>query len=1378
MRRSFLLFFALLLTAPAATVIEAEDYRARGAEGFRDKRASGGRCAGVIFEKGRNILAAQVELPPGDYEAVFWLEVTPIEVLHHLAVNLSANKASIKLNQTHFDRRPGYRPFPLRFLHPGGVANIKLAGSGGSGFDGMRQALSKQEIGGLRTLQVNSELLDDKGEKEDDDELDDDPLAGLEEANTLQSLAVYQHRLVCDRVVITPLRLAGALVAGVEVDKVHYAPGETVRANATLLAADATGAFRLVAEDIGELDERREVYATDIQLAAGKRQNVSFEFTLTDREFGRELRCTLRRDGKEVHSGGAFFGVSRNVYRVGITAAPGPQDTRRLTAKQGRNIMARSKRNYGNYFERFAWAPCDYSNLAPTTEIFFSGQTQYPGSRTGMRNLISEAHKVGIKAITYGKACAAGIHGFNTYQRHPEFFWQRPEGLPSEAYHVFYLERMLANDYLIHAKPIDGGWQHWASMWMNKLHDGTVDFGADALIASAKMFGWDGVRWDGHFVGNQQRCVDRLNAAIPNYVHGYNIAFANPAGKIFLPRTGREEDFHTVAANHGLMMDESVRNWSHTNFSSGRIRPFYEAICREADYIKRIGGLPLFITFDMASAQDRTLNVLFGLAAGERYTYMNSPGDFPYGKLPKFLTRYSAFVWDDTKRVADVAAHVRVDVGAAGKEAMPFFDHSVWLRQRPEGRQQLLVNLVGKPGYSQFCNRVQPPSPILEQVAVWVKTPPQARLTRAVQISPDLTAGHLALTPAKDGEGQRVVLPGLRAWSIVMLEYEGAATPAFPLTTPVEDASEHLAKEAAKKAPAPAEPAKPKPPPFYKDYARSYNIDLENEKKMKKPASLALRRNGKLDVHHARGPFSWLNPVESAFGILGGNSFRASWVDRVGFRLRNRGCMDEFPDRYDDLLAYDVLAVDNIHARELGYQRRVMIADFVRQGGGLLFFGGFNTLSLGGGHNTYLAELIPIRIRQFKEVLRRDEGLALAVAKPEFFGERIDWTKPAHAFMVDTSPLKEGVEVLLTAGGKPAIVAHRYGKGRVVTVLMNQHGDYPAGVTPYWEWGQWPKVLAACVQWLGEGYKEQIDPKTHALAMDPNIIKPDELMLEAMLLEGAQFTKKLQRARRNMVDAESARLLLQTAVDNAEKIEDEALLPDIVNRARPYFDRSFAKLGEHLAKANESFLRVAAYRILGLAGDPQHRPLLEAALRDENRDIVRDALSGLGNLRDPAASPAVRRYRRRGSEKLLALAVLKRLGDETILKEALLAYEHGLLRRIRLKSGRRSIHDTLYGGVAFKLTRAQRKAAMADYQNIKKVERQAVSDLRYFRDSLQTIGDGDMTVMADFFAATTTPEMQALAYTVLGRMPAATAAKFRARMATAKLKGLRLVADG
>src|SRR5690606_8408413 len=109
--------------------------------------------------------------------------------------------------------------------------------------------------------------------------------------------------------------------------------------------------------------------------------------------------------------------------------------------------------------ERFAWAPCDYSELSPDTEVFYSGQVQYPGSITGYRNLLTEAHRAGVKGITYGKACAAGIYGYYDFQRHPELYGHRAGfGPVAEAYHTFYLERMVDDDYNLQAPPSEGGW--------------------------------------------------------------------------------------------------------------------------------------------------------------------------------------------------------------------------------------------------------------------------------------------------------------------------------------------------------------------------------------------------------------------------------------------------------------------------------------------------------------------------------------------------------------------------------------------------------------------------------------------------------------------------------------------------------------------------------------------------------------------------------------------------------------------------------------------------------------------------------------------------------------------------------------------------------
>jgi uncharacterized membrane protein len=1367
------------------TVFEGETIKAREVEVFRDDRASGKRCAGVILNEGAApIVSLTEDRPAGDYEAVFWLEAAPIEILHHLAVTIRAGENGLTLGQIQFDARQGYQPFPLRFFHPGGKLTLACQASGGTGFDGMRKDISEQERASLPTTPTEAGLMELTPTRAQSEEADDLVLDDLEGERSVKRLTAYEHRVFCDRIELRALRLAPAAVVRVEVDKVHYLPNETVKARVWVQVPAGSGALRFVAEDVTELDSAREVFARDLGEAATPAP-LEFEFKLDGREFGHELRGSLRSQDRVVHARGEFFGVSSNVYRVGVTCDAGPQDMRTFSAEDGARLMQAAKKAYANYFERFAWAPCDYSNLAPADEIFYSGQVQYQGSRKGYSNLLNEAHRVGVKGITYGKPCGAGIEGFRTFQRRPELFGHSAEGTASEAMSVFYLERMVANDYNLHAPPSEGGWQHWASLWTDWTKKETVEFGAEAIIKSVEMFGWDGVRWDGHFTGNQKPFIDILNARFPNFVHGYNIAFANPGSALFLPPD--TNDFHVVAAQHGMMMDESVRDWSHSNFSPGYPLPFYEAICREADYEKRIGGLPLYITFDMASGQDRTFCVLSGLAAGQRYTYLTSPGDFTFGPLPKFLARYSAFVWDDTRRVAHPETHIAV-TAADPQGAAPWWRESAWLRSLPDGRQQLLVNLLNPIGYSNFCARVQPPPRRMSNVTVRVATPAGATLVRAAHVSPDLPEGHRILVPKIDGKDATLILPEVRTWSILVLEYAGGSQPAFALTTPLEDAAAVLNKQAEEqvrkveeqkaKAGIGPQSVKAEPTvPFYRDYATERNADLETEKALVKPASLALLRDGALDIHHARGAFSWLNPVEAAAGILGAARCDPSWVDLVGFKLGAKGCMDEFPDTYEQLLAYDVLVIDNINARYLGAERRAMIADFVRQGGGLLVMGGYYNFSLGADHNTYLADLSPVKIARYDDVLRDAKGLALKAEKPAFF-EKVDWSKPLYAFMVDTSPVRDGSEVLLTAGGKPAIVGRRYGQGRVLAVLINPHGIVAPDLKPYWESTQWPRILASCVSWLGQGSEVVANRAALKREIDPKKITPKDLFLETADLDPKQFTAMLKEARVNMIDADSARIMLETAVDRADKIEDLDLLAEIVEQASPYLDKSMAPLGEKLARSDFAFLRQAGYRIIGLAGDAQYRTLLEAGLIDRETFAVREALIGLGRLGDPASEPAVKRYlEKQGTERLLAFSVLVRLGRRDQIPDALAAYEKGLRRRVQLKCGRGAIIDTLWGGVSFKLTPAARRSAMMDYRNILKLEAATKQDLQYFMASIEKPDAKDREALGRFLAATQMREVLPMAYTVLNRLPATEAAALKAQLASAALPELRLAAE-
>ncbi len=1386
-----------LQPARALVVIEASEHVGKQAEVFRDNRASNGTCAGVILGDGADqrspiveIVQATPDLPPGDYTATFWLTAAPIAIMHELSVTLTANDTQVTLRQFQFDHEQQYRPYEIAFLHTGGRARLRLQAVSATGFAGMRVALSKDEHSSLPQL---DNLIQDKldaGPRPDALSVEQ-AIDLLEGRRDVETIGVFDHRVLCDRIEIRARRQSRVLVRNIEVDKIHYKPRETVQVHLAILAIEAPGSLVLVAEEIREIDDVREVFRKTLDPAVGAHE-MQFAYTLDDAEFGRELRCSLVRDGQVYHANSVFFGVSRNVYRVGITGSGGPQDMRTMTRKGADAIMAANKARYANYFERFAWAPCDYSNLAPADEIFFSGQTQYPGSISGYKYLLAAAHAVGIKGITYGKACAGGIEGFLTFQRHPEFFGHSPEGPGTEAFNTFYLERMLANDYMLHAPPSEGGWQHWASVWTRFDYDPAVAFGARAVMDGIEMFGWDGIRWDGHFVGNMRPFLDTLLAAYPDFLHGYNIAFANPDATRFLPSAfSSVEDFHLVASNHGLMMDESVRDWSHSSFSPGHIRPFYDAITREADYIKRIGGLPLFITFDMASNQDLTWNVIFGLAAGQRYTYINSPGDFLYGPLPRFLTRYSALIWDDTARLAnpDDAIIIKPADLETTEEAL-WWRESTWLRDLGNGRYQLLVNLVNPPRYRQFSSRVQTPAGQRENVDIALTLPAGARLLRAVHASPDLSGGHEILPVAVQGEQRTVVLPRLHRWSIVVFDIEGGPEPPFALTTPVEDAAaileqqseERARKEAERRAEAgigPGQPDTPQALPPYRDYERAFNADAEIAKALKLPDTVSIRRNGRLDVHHARGVFAWLNPIEAAAAqIETSGTYSPSWVDYVGFRRGAQGCMDDYPETLEDLTMFDVVVLDNIHAVHLGPRRRALLNEYVKAGGSLMVMGGYFNLSLGADHNTALAQALPVRIRRYDDVHRDNRGLRLRPVAESFFDKGIVWDPPAHAYMVDTSPLTDDATVLLCADEHPAIVARRYGQGRIITVMINPHGAPGDGTTPYWEWHHWPRVLQSCLRWLGEDAGRIVKDERDRRAIDPSKPTAEDLMLEACILSDAEFTARLKAAQENIVDPESARLILQVAVEQVDKISDMELLTDVVARASRYFDETFSGLGRSLMDSSHDFIREAGFQIAGLAGERALRPRIQAALGESNPTLVREALIALGRLGDPAAAPVVRRYlRSRPSEAFLANSVLLQLGDTGLLDDALQAYEEGVRRSLRLKSGRRSAHENLHGGTSFKLTPEARRSAMVEYRRVIQLEQQALHDMRHFRESLILLDQVHWDTIAAFFAGTETLELQAGAFAFMARIPPEEVSKYRERFRSARLPGLRLLAE-
>ncbi|MCX5658304.1 MAG: glutamine amidotransferase [Planctomycetota bacterium] len=1208
----------------------------------------------------------------------------------------------------------------------------------------------------------------------------------LEEDPSIEKLGHSVNRLACDRVEIAAVRLLQAVVAGVDVDKSHYYPDETVKAVAHLAGAidGSGGTYKLVADDIVEADTARRVFSKEVTLGPGQKVDVAFEYPLAEgkvpaTEFGHQIRCALLKDEKEVHDASEVFGVSANVYRIGIYCndASG-QDKSIVTRESVRAGMEENKKNYGNWFEQFAWAPCTFSNMTPKTEDWYSGQAQYHGTKTGFRIMIEEAHRVGIKALTYGHQGGGGIAALENYQRHPEIFASGYDG--SGLYNSFLMDRAYFNEYDFSDVPDvtgKGKWHYWNCIWMGS-GSSAFDWGVNELIGSTEMFGWDGVRWDAA-IGPAAEIRKRLLAKYPRYVFGYNILQAN--AKIYLPPARDTAEFHESARDHGMMMDETVRNY----WTGSAVRDFYQAMGLEGDYIKRIGGVPLIIPFG-GTNQDNTFITLSALAAGER-NYAMLGGGYPYGPLARFVTRYSAFIWDDTARIADTGSVVQVKVGRGPKGAAPWHDYTTWLRKLPNGHQQVLVNLINPPHYAQYSDRVQPPPSTLNDVALTVPTPAGAKLVRAMHISPDMREGLVDLEAKIDGASGTVTLPRLRLWSIVALEYAPAdgkgelAYPAFKLTTPLEDAKAYMANEekeklAKKQAEQRTEAglekaaATQKGVHFSQDFKNSYNVDAAAGKALVMPDDLSVRRNGTLDVLHCHGLFAWLDPVENAMGLIGGGRYATAWSSNEGLEGPPRGLAG--------LLPYDAIVLDNVHASALGHAGRAMINEYVKAGGGLVVFAGMDNLSMGMDRNTALDELLPVTIVSRENTVRDDKGLPFAPAKEGFFPAATKWAKAPKVFCLDASPLKQGVEVLAKAGDRPVIVSHRVGKGRVVVLLMEPIGNYAEGLLPYWKWSDWPRVIGACLQYAAGDFKSVDPPKVLARKLDPKEQDPASLLIEAaMISDPAAFTKKLKSAQKNLVDASTARAIMTAALDNADKVDDQNVFEEIGDAAGPFLDASFAPLATKLVTSQHLPLRRAGYQVLGLAGDQASRPRLEVALeRERDRKSHREILIAIGRLKSSESIPAVRRYFEKGSEQLLALGVLKRLGDPDTITEGANLYARST-RQLLGNYGSYIAQWWAFSRFAGRMTPGKRREALAVINATEGMMERLSFDTRYFADSLSPLSDAEVAAMTEFLRTTESRTGATLAYVTCGHLTEARAEAFRRGLADAKQAQLRTMSE-
>lgn len=160
-----------------------------------------------------------------------------------------------------------------------------------------------------------------------------------------------------------------------------------------------------------------------------------------------------------------------------------------------------------------------------------------------------------------------------------------------------------------------------------------------------------------------------------------------------------------------------------------------------------------------------------------------------------------------------------------------------------------------------------------------------------------------------------------------------------------------------------------------------------------------------------------------------------------------------FPDKAEDLFAYDGLIIGSEEASYFSPAQQAAIRDFAdRRGGGVLFLAGRFALSDGGYANTPMAEMMPLHLAPEKSFSRNFAGIALTdagrdnpILRLEDTAEANDarWKKmPQVANYAVMGAPKPGAVVLMNVGeaGKrmtPLLAIENYGHGRTAVLASS-----------------------------------------------------------------------------------------------------------------------------------------------------------------------------------------------------------------------------------------------------------------------------------------------------------------------------------------------------
>jgi len=855
-------------------------------------------------------------------------------------------------------------------------------------------------------------------------------------------------------------RLSPLLVSDLTVDKILYAPKQDAVAGATIRnysAEPLTADIRFT--EITGLSDRRVLGVKPVTVPANGTVAVSLPFNVGSIDYGRDLLAEIVRDGKVVESKSDSYSVSDNLWKVAV----GGQNGGSIASSVGSSAESIVKEitglraGYSNWFEKDFWAPDDWGLMVtPPGATWFSGQARRHESTDNILLQVKTAHALGIKAITYGKCMAGGTPGWELARKSPQWFsvdaYGRTIGRPAD---VWDMEHWQEADRQHRDFKYD-----WTYRWVDLRQQAPLDHGIDQLIASAKQFGWDGVRYDSggfraHFVDGKFDGVDSYNARnmrytkervwkeLPGFLFGMNTNDpVSVDGACPLKPTDKcGHEFREMMAGGGLWMFEGMRDrpdfWGRRTYKSWS--DYAQDMVTTMRTLRGYGGQAC-----CSYGDTETYKFIIGTMVGcHDYVgeHLRAKGAENWGR---FLTRWSQFLWDPRLRA----------LPDEEKRVIVKSDRPVWYKGFcnelvvSPTKRYVIINLLNPPVNDVIAKtKDELPAPI-EGISVGLTHDNEKLLQQEfiAPIKPNMPLLKVQVIAGTPGEPM-FILPRLDVWGMVVFELEGHYTmpkdaPAFTEPLSKDELAEMERCKPTFNVPVADNLLNPTP-----------NFDPEKAKlkdfgtaKVTPPANATVGGEPGTSVLLVKGFYHDTYRLPAALKAIAPNARVTECTSR------------DLPKDYADLYKYNVVVLIDMGAEYWNADGQQRLADYVRAGGRLVVLGGPFTLGQGFFKGTALEAVLPVEVRQARDVYQLPTPLALGKQK----GTPLPGNPMLYYYHAVTP--RPNARVLLWAGDLPIAYEQSVGKGTTVVFAGTPMGESKEQDKPsFWTWNGWPELASGLI---------------------------------------------------------------------------------------------------------------------------------------------------------------------------------------------------------------------------------------------------------------------------------------------------------------------------